>query len=382
TTDLAYLDQGRPVISRDGAKVGRWRTMTEAVDTRTRGLGGDSLVTVDRTGRLTLGPRRVLPLCRLAAEWPEVEKTLDRAIRMPLSPEQATCFFVPGAPPGPGLSETETLILEGMAHTTPYPLTELVRTLGLNRRHFGGLKSLVHPAVLPSAFTPTDAMAGLGLFKGGSAKAALLAATRLAKTLEISPEEFCRRILGEFGRLLAEEVISHACHLSGLNLPEDVFSESGLLGPALDRGSCSILDITCRIKAPLILMGAPATVLAPWLDKHLDHRLVVPPAYDVASAVGAAASPIQLRRLVELHALPGFSGYRLFLPDRALDSPDPETLVRQARRLMADHLGELIRLAGAENAEIECERVDRRVTLRDGSRLFLGATLTFTARAL
>ncbi|MDR2724931.1 MAG: hydantoinase/oxoprolinase family protein, partial [Candidatus Adiutrix sp.] len=40
TTDLAYLDQGRPVISRDGAKVGRWRTMTEAVDTRTRGLGG------------------------------------------------------------------------------------------------------------------------------------------------------------------------------------------------------------------------------------------------------------------------------------------------------------------------------------------------------
>jgi len=87
-------------------------------------------------------------------------------------------------------------------------------------------------------------------------------------------------------------------------------------------------------------------------------------------------------RLVELHTLPGFSGYRLFLPDRVLESADPETLVEEARRLMTEHLGELIRLAGAENAEIDCERADRRVTLRDGSRLFLGATLTFTARGL
>jgi N-methylhydantoinase A/oxoprolinase/acetone carboxylase beta subunit len=381
TTDLAYLDQGRPVISRDGAKVGRWRTMTEAVDTRTRGLGGDSLVSVDRTGRLTLGPRRVLPLCRLAKQWPEVEKILERSVHLPLSSEQATCFFVPGAPPGPGLSETETLILERLAQRTPYPLVDLIRIPALTRGHFGGLQTLLHPAVLPAAFTPTDAMAVLGLFNGGSAGAALTAAARLAKDLQTSPEELCRRILDEFGRLLAEEIITHACHLSGLAVPKDVFRESGLLGQALGRRASSIVDIACRFKAPLVLMGAPAAVLAPWLDKYLGARLVVPPAFDVASAVGAAGAPIQLRRLVELHTLPGFSGYRLFLPDRVLESANPETLVEEARRLMADHLGELIRLAGAEKAEIGCERVDRRVVLRDGSRLFLGATLTFTARA-
>jgi hypothetical protein len=225
-------------------------------------------------------------------------------------------------------------------------------------------------------------MAVLGLFGGGSAKASILAAAHLAKTLRISPEELCRRILDEFGRLLAEEVITHACHLSGLTVPENVFGESGLLGQALGRRTSPIIDVACRIKAPLVLLGAPAAVLAPWLDKNLGGRLVVPPIFDVASAVGAAAAPIQLRRLVELHTLPGFSGYRLFLPDRVLASADPEALVEEAHLFMSDHLEELIRLAGAENAEIDCQRVDRRVTLRDGSRLFLGATLTFTARSI
>ena len=380
TTDLAYLKEGRPVISRDGARVGRWRTMVEAVDTRTRGLGGDSLVSVERAGFFSLGPRRVLPLCRLAAQWPEVEKTLELAARMPWPPEQATSFFVPGSPPGPGLSETEALILEGLAKKTPYPLADLVGTLG--RGHFGGLKSLVHPAVLPAAFTPTDAMAVLGLLEGGSAKASVMAAACLAKALQTSPEELCRRILEEFGRLLAEEVIAHACRLSGLTLPEGVFRESGLFGQALGRRAASIIDIACQISAPLVLMGAPAAVLAPWLEKHLGGRLMVPPAFEVASAVGAASAPIQLRRLVELHTLPGFSGYRLFLPDRILESTDPEELVKQAHILMTGHLEELIRLAGAEKAEIDFGRVDRRVTLGDGSRLFLGAALTFTARAV
>ena len=382
TTDLAYLKEGSPVINRDGARVGQWRTMAEAVDTRTRGLGGDSLVIVENSGRLTLGPRRVLPLCRLAAQWPEVEKDLERAARLPLSPEQATCFFVPGAPPGPGLSDTETLILKGLANRTPYPLADLIKTLSVTRGNFGGLKTLVHPAVLPAAFTPTDAMAVLGLFSGGSVAASMAAAALWARILQTSPEELCRRVLDEFGRLLAEEVIAHACHLEGLAAPPpDAFRESGFLGPALGRRTSSIIDIACRIKAPLILMGAPAAVLAPWLDKFLGGRILVPPAFDVASAVGAAGAPIQLRRLVELHTLPGFCGYRLFLPDRVLESVNPEDLVAEARRFMADHLGELIRLAGAEKATIDCERNDRRVRLGDGSPLFLGTTLTFTAKA-
>ena len=52
TTDIAIVSGGRPVISAEGALVGGWRTMVEAVDVRTSGLGGDSEVGFDRGSRL------------------------------------------------------------------------------------------------------------------------------------------------------------------------------------------------------------------------------------------------------------------------------------------------------------------------------------------
>ena len=70
TTDIAALREGRPRLNPEGAQVAGWRTMVEAVDVHTVGLGGDSQVRVDgKLGPdwLTIGPRRVVPLCLLAS---------------------------------------------------------------------------------------------------------------------------------------------------------------------------------------------------------------------------------------------------------------------------------------------------------------------------
>ena len=47
TTDVAVVRDGRPVIRAEGAVIGGWRTMVEAVDVHTCGLGGDSEVGLD-----------------------------------------------------------------------------------------------------------------------------------------------------------------------------------------------------------------------------------------------------------------------------------------------------------------------------------------------
>src|ERR1700731_3395046 len=70
TTDIAVVSGGRPVISGEGALVGAWRTMVEAVDVRTSGLGGDSEVHFDRQHRLCVGPRKAIPLSLLALCFP------------------------------------------------------------------------------------------------------------------------------------------------------------------------------------------------------------------------------------------------------------------------------------------------------------------------
>ena len=65
TTDVAVLDNGRPRLDPEGATVGGFRTMVEAVAMRTFGLGGDSEVALQDGGldpRLLLGPRRLVPL--------------------------------------------------------------------------------------------------------------------------------------------------------------------------------------------------------------------------------------------------------------------------------------------------------------------------------
>ena len=85
TTDVAILQDGLPRIDPDGAVVGGFRTMVEAVAMRTFGLGGDSEVRIDETGlaaNLTLGPRRLVPLSLAAHLEPDaVNEALTRQLQ-------------------------------------------------------------------------------------------------------------------------------------------------------------------------------------------------------------------------------------------------------------------------------------------------------------
>src|ERR1700723_1116817 len=91
TTDVAVVSGGRPVINGEGALVGAWRTMVQAVDVRTSGLGGDSEVHFDRQHRLCVGPRKAMPLSLLAHTHPAVLarlKSIAELERLPPYPAQ------------------------------------------------------------------------------------------------------------------------------------------------------------------------------------------------------------------------------------------------------------------------------------------------------
>jgi hypothetical protein len=88
TTDVAVLDKGRPRLDPEGATVGGFRTMVEAVAMRTFGLGGDSEVALEDGGldpRILLG--RAGGWCRW--RWPgehgaERATELERQLRAPI----------------------------------------------------------------------------------------------------------------------------------------------------------------------------------------------------------------------------------------------------------------------------------------------------------
>ena len=61
TTDMAILKDGNVAIDPQGAKVGKWKTHVEAAKVRTIGVGGDSLIFVNRDRELSVGPPRSIP---------------------------------------------------------------------------------------------------------------------------------------------------------------------------------------------------------------------------------------------------------------------------------------------------------------------------------
>lgn len=64
TTDIAYIQAGRCRVTREGARIAGWRTNVRAMEICTYGLGGDSHIEAKPDGRLSIGPERVVPLCR------------------------------------------------------------------------------------------------------------------------------------------------------------------------------------------------------------------------------------------------------------------------------------------------------------------------------
>lgn len=379
TTDMALVKDGLPAVNANGAKIGQWETMTVAVETSTIGLGGDSLTRLDNDGLVIMGPRRVLPLCRLARQSPQILKILQVQCyeRTPLS--QAGCFFFPGLPPDGDLGPDEQLLINALTDQSPLALSSYLRIIAQAGEQFKGLDSLHHPSIMISAFTPTDAMSILGLYKEGTQEAAILGAEIIGRRLKKSAKQVARMILDEFGRKLAQEIISYGFHRDGLTFNPKEFTTEGILGGTLGRRPHGNMQITVRSLDTVVLLGAPVNTLLPFLSKYLAGRILVPPCYDAASAAGAAASPIYLSRQVEIHNLPSFSGFRLFLPDEMVDGDSVDELVGIAEMRMGKYMRNLAHLAGATNPITTISRDDRKLSMGEDT-MHLGTTLTLTVK--
>jgi len=110
TTGIAGVEGGLPCINQSGASVGGLATQVEAIDIRTMGLGGDSLIRFARNGKLEIGPRRVLPIGMLpgadhvAETLRELPSTglLGRAPLLPRTQAGGGRARFPHAGPSPG----------------------------------------------------------------------------------------------------------------------------------------------------------------------------------------------------------------------------------------------------------------------------------------
>ena len=180
TTDIALLKEGWPALNREGATIAGWRTMVEAVDVHTVGLGGDSEVRVDETGTLLVGPRRVLPLSLLAHDYPQTLSVLriQAARGYPRTHDGRFALRLRRLDDDAGpMTPGETLLWEMMA-AGPVSVERLLAEHPLERQ----IESLVRKGlVLVAAFTPTEATHVLEIHAPWSKEAALVGALLWAR---------------------------------------------------------------------------------------------------------------------------------------------------------------------------------------------------------
>ncbi len=380
TTDVAVLAAGRPRLDPEGATVGGWRTMVEAVAMRTFGLGGDSEVSLIPDGlgaALKLGPRRVVPLALLGEKFPDlVHFHLDRQFKA-AHPHRFEGRFALATGLSPvGLSPPEARLLERIG-VEPSPLDRLIAVNSdaavLDRLAGRGLVHLC-------GYTPSDAAHVLGRQGNWNSATADLGATLFARkkdgrgaAIAADAGEISARVLAAVTRRSAEVILETALVEDDLDAS---FATHPLLRRALDHAS-GIARLKLSLDRPVIGLGASAGLHYAHLSDLLGTEVIVPDHADVANAVGAVVG--QVRVAVEAHVSQPREGlFRVQAGPSLSDFTDEASALAQAEAETRHQAFRLASDAGAADAHVEIVR-DLKVATIEGNRTFIEATVTSIA---
>jgi N-methylhydantoinase A/oxoprolinase/acetone carboxylase beta subunit len=388
TTDIAVLRNGRPRLNPEGAQVGPWRTMVEAVDVHTVGLGGDSHVRLTSDRQLLIGPQRVVPLSLLAVQYPQVVSELYNQTVVPPRDDTTAQFVLARRAASRPLDEEDAAILKRVGQG-PASLASLAREVRYGPSGLTGAillrridRLVAERLILRAGFTPTDALHALGRMALWNSEAARLGAQALASQRRAVPDELCREIVEGVSRratsALVSKVLSDESHQPNW---EGEPTAALLLDHLLGDHQAGDLAFRATLRRPVVAIGAPVAAYMPRVAETLQTELVIPPHAQVANAVGAVAGGVVQRRRVLITPLGDGETFRVHLPDGIMDFRGLEEAVAYARQEMVSWVTSLAHHAGASHVEVQVDRHDRDVPVKSGwgDRLYLGTELVFTA---
>jgi N-methylhydantoinase A/oxoprolinase/acetone carboxylase beta subunit len=384
TTDVAILEEGRPRLDPDGAVVGGFRTMVEAVAMRTFGLGGDSELRLDETGldaNLTLGPRRLVPLSLAAhLDSEPVLTALDRQRQASQSgrldgrfarrtgvPEQLAAGLQPQEAALFDLLDDHFAPLDRLLKATPQRAT-------LDRLVARGLVQI-------AGFTPSDAMHVLDRQNDWNRDAALAGGELIARRkngagsfIATDAHALAAMTIDRLTRQSCEVILSACLAEDGQRSIDP--ARSMAVDSALVRRR-GIVQFSLSLDRPLIGLGASAGAYYPAIADMLGSGTIIPDDADVANAVGAVVGHVRASTTVFVSQ-----------PEEDIFAVNGATVSERFRDEEAamDRAREIARSAAKADA-IAAGAVDPVLTLREeikapmieGTRKLVEARLTATA---
>ncbi len=336
TSDIAAIRGGFPILCEQGLSVDGFRTMVNSIDIHTEGLGGDSEVSIDKYGAVRIGPKRVIPLCVLGAEYPGILDILkgyeinrnNRRISLPRFIIRQHSALAKDS----NLTAIQREIFEAI-DDVPISQSHLLRRAEYPSEYLYGIDVLIERGFLmESSFTPTDAVNILGYYSVGSKEAAFYGAELLARLQGIGVEDLCREIMSQVIYQLGHLLISSAMYAEGaLDRSHSDRGDSFLMERALRGDDGGIFSVSISMKYPLVAVGAPVITYMPQVASLINSDICIPDHADVANAVGSVVGSVLQSVRIVVKPQQGGSIYRVHMPDEMRDFKTYNKAVQHAR---------------------------------------------------
>lgn len=392
TTDIAIVTNGQPELCSNGAKIGNWQPMVEAIKVYSIGLGGDSEIGFSATNGIVIGPRRVVPLCLLGEQFPWIIESLKHQLNE--SPNARNNRFVMP------LESNEVMLNQLNDHEAdaweklqsgPLELdyvaqNDIKLARGLSRLQRAGL-------AIYSGFTPTDAAHVLGLSDHWSNQAAELSAKIWAKQMRrlygfgkwniddaIAP---CQQVYDFMNTKISRTLIEAGLHqFSEMSNLRNKKLAANLTELILQNDSESqnhpLFQIGFNTNYPIVAVGAPSASYYPQVSKTLGIKLHLPKYAEVANAVGAVLGAV-VQRASATVSQPTFGQFNLYFKNNPQQFKNREKAIECAEVLVRAEAIKLATHAGAESIEVTLSKQENRVDHDIDGELFLDCEVIATA---
>lgn len=382
TTDTADLSDGLVDVCESGAHVGGFATHVKALNMRTVGLGGDSLICRHK-GKLRIGPRRVAPVV-----WAHTQNSegVNQAIeflelqikRFPCPPfSQIILVAMKGDFPFEPTKEEANLYQ--ILLDRPHALDELTKPLNLLSSHFLSTERLEESGLVQRCgLTPTDLLHINKSFTKWNPEPAKRLLRVLAALSRKTPENLIEILLERFEKKLAKELLKKQLS-DEIQFDEDNETQLSkhLIDCMLSGKTEKKYSIIATLENPMVGIGAPVHYFLPNSGSRLNAKVIIPEDADVANALGAVSSQIMIKQKVSirpddvgLFIVEGIKGAKQF---KNIDAAE-----NWAVEQLKSNIQEMGQFAGTSRKTVEMEIKDRMVTAGDGSSLFLERTILAT----
>ena len=377
TTDTAAVEHGSVRVCSTGSTVAGRRTHVRALDIRTAGLGGDSLINREK-GLFSIGPRRVAPIAWLGSSFSGANEAIDylstRLRSFETSTRNMQILALTGTADHLHPTEMEKTVLS-LLEKRPHSIDELTRKTGvLIDRHLPIQRLEENFVVQRCGLTPTDLLHLAGEFQRWDTAAVRPFFRMIASLSKRDETELRQELLETVSQNLALEILKrqlddevnpealHSCPVCKA-LMNNVFS-----------GGNNYYRLHIDFKRPVIGIGAPIAFFLPRAAAMIGARAVLPEHADVANAIGAITSSVVIERQVRIipgggsgFLIEGLSGARRFNVFEEADAFAKNELAGMVRTLAVE--------AGTSTRAVTIETEDQLPVDAGGHPIFIGRIL-------